>query len=553
MLVFAVGFVFRCWSIGTDLPNLYVADEPHHLNMAAHFASGDLNPHDFKYPSLWKYLLAVLLGVLYAAFLWLGLVASSADFASWFFHEPTVFYLSARLLAAACFALGAAMLFDAGRRYVDAATGLFMAFMLTLSPQLLLFGRDATLNSVMIMFVCCAIHALFGLQYRARRRDYLAAGLSVGLAISSHYIAAPLCLLMVLFHFQTSRIQRVHLNLVFGLIAIVGGFFIGSPYFFFDWRSAISDVFSLSQLHVPAVGQLQSNELATRAHSAWEQFLSLLKNLSRFLDPWALGSVSVLGCILFHPDRLRLLMWCLPAAVTSVAFAATYHGFFYRYSLAVYIPLLVPAAIGMSLLVRRLAHYRVAAWLLIAAVFALFMGRAIAFERERSLPDTRTLARSWILENVSAGESVFIDVPFNGPQLRMSRAQAGDLLEKTRVIGHPRRFYYEALLHNHPGGGYRLFYLRRGLVEVEDTPERTARSYEAQDTVNPVDDGFGTFVDNGVKIVVLSHSIDPARNQKWLTEMKSQCPLQVSFSPDNIHTKGKSIEIYRCPEVRTNG
>jgi len=549
LLIFVLAFALRAWHINADLPNLYLADEPHHLNIAAHFGTGDLNPHDFKYPTLWSYVLACLLGLLYVLEKCLGHISNTADFASFFFYSPTVFYWSARLVAAGFYSMGAAVLYQTGKRYFQTPMGWIMAGFLALSPSFYSFGRDATLNGIMVFFVCCAIYELSSLQRNGRLHDYVLSGLFLGLAISSHYIAAPLPLLLIEFHFLLEREKRRNKNLVLGLTAVAVGFLLGSPYFLLDWRKALSDLFSMGQLHLPVVGQLQHNELARRSHEAITQLLPLGKNLVYFLDGWGIG--FILACVGIAirktaKNHWTLAAWTLPALITSVMFTKTYHGIYPRYSLAVFIPLIVPASVGLNAIATYLRRFGIPHIALPGTIFILFSWQTIAYTKEQSLPDTRTLAKTWVLEHVPQGSKILLMDPFNCPQLRMTASQVERLRERTHRLHHQRWQYYNALAHNHPGGGYEIYYWQRDLVQVEDTAERTQQAYLAQDVIDLNAEGIEALRKAKIQMVILR--IDPNMRPPWLDEIENRFKLQASFEPNAQHAKGPILRIYTSPD-----
>src|SRR3990167_5852784 len=99
-LILSTAFFLRILGVDFGLPDITHPDEPHYVNIAAYFGSGDLNPHVFKYPTLWMYLLSAGYGVYYLLWSGFGLFKSPSDFAGMFVYDPTYFYLIARTLSA---------------------------------------------------------------------------------------------------------------------------------------------------------------------------------------------------------------------------------------------------------------------------------------------------------------------------------------------------------------------------------------------------------------------------------------------------------------------
>ncbi len=549
--LFLATLMFQAWNIGHDLPNLYHADEPHHLNIAAHFSTGDLNPHDFKYPTLWSYTLAVMLGLLFALNLLTGLVSSGLDFASSYFYEPTKIYLCARLLAAALFAGGVWVLYETGRKHYNHLTGLLAAAFLATGPAFWFYSRYATMNSLMIFLITLGVYFLHGVLNDADRKSYILAGLAFGLAISAHYIAAPLGFLIVAFHFLTPKSKRQHVHLLYGCLFVFVGFFIGTPFFLFDLKKALGDVFALGQLHVVALGESSQTELASRqVNRAW-QFLQIIKNSVYFLDPFGLG----LGCFLLAlglSKNKRTLaqraVWALPMVIMAVILSGAYHGNFYRYALGVYVPLVLPAAMGFSTLVDRMGKQKKYGLMAAGAIVMLFVMRSSVQTIELGRPDTRTLAKAWLNAHVPQGDKILLTDPFNTPQLTKSLTQVQELLVRGEKINHPRRHYYRALAHNHPGGGYMVYYLRRSLTEVEDTPERTERAYQSMESLDLATQGLKMVRQNNIKTVVVAKDfLYEKRNLGWMKELRERCILENTFYREPGLTQGPNLDIYSCP------
>src|SRR5262249_18953845 len=65
------GAELRFYAITYGLPAVFNADEPHLVNVAVSFGAGSLNPHFFKYPTLWMYTLAFAYGIYFA--IWSGM------------------------------------------------------------------------------------------------------------------------------------------------------------------------------------------------------------------------------------------------------------------------------------------------------------------------------------------------------------------------------------------------------------------------------------------------------------------------------------------------
>jgi hypothetical protein len=81
---------------------------------------------------------------------------------------------------------------------------------------------------------------------------------------------------------------------------------------------------------------------------------------------------------------------------------------------------------------------------------------------------------------------------------------------------------------------------------VEDLPERTEKSYEAQDALDLNRNGLAELQRRGIRTAVVYIDPEPKVHPLWLTEMRASYQRLAAFEP-NAKTKGPTIEIYRCP------
>ncbi len=540
LFFFLFPFALHLWNIGHDLPNLYSFDEPHHLNIAAHFGTGDFKPHDFKYPTLWPTALAFLFGSLYAGSFALGLVRSTADFAHQFLYSPTVFYLSARILSSFFVAAIPALFYYIGRTFYSKDFAVCAALLAATCPSLLDLGIEATPYGLEFFLICCALVPYHRIGRGGGRKAYAWAGFLIGLATSAQYTAAPLVLLLLVAT-DSNPFRKRWGGWIAGLGAALIGFLLGTPFFLQDLDRALGDVFSSGQLQIDQIsgGLAQYRLRATK---------EIALNGIQYMDPWGLGGLLALVALFFERGKIRqgLWRWFVPFAVLW-PLLTYYNGVSFRYLFAGVLPLIIPSTLGF-LRVWKMDRRRTLGGALALLMGILFLSHYVSFRRELSLPDTRTLAKEWILQNVRPESRLFLSGAFECPQLVMAKAQVARLLEKTSTVHHPREAYYRLLLSGHPGGGYDLTYLRRPNAEVTDLPRRTELHYEAYDTLAPQDEGMGSLRKKGIAYAVVDRNLENLPQHKnWISDLRRNLQLAARFSPSPGQIKCPDLEIYRDP------
>jgi 4-amino-4-deoxy-L-arabinose transferase-like glycosyltransferase len=180
--VLAGGLGLRLWGIGQGLPYAYNADEadhfvPHAVDM---FAEGTLNPHYFANPPAYTYVLHYLFALAYGG-------ASGVQHA--FDAHPADVYTLARVAAAVLGTIALWLLYTTGARLFGRAVGLLAAAIEAVA-FLPVFYAHLALNDVPTLApATLSLLGAAGVLRTGRPREYLLAGVGLGLACASKYTA----------------------------------------------------------------------------------------------------------------------------------------------------------------------------------------------------------------------------------------------------------------------------------------------------------------------------------------------------------------------------
>ena len=133
-VIVIAGVVLRVRGLSFGLPAVYNPDEIAIMSRALGFAKGDLNPHNFLYPSLYFYALFGWVAASFAVDWLLGIFGSITQFQQSLFIDPTAIYVAGRLLSVVCGALAILATWRLGSRIADGRTGLAAAAFLAVAP-----------------------------------------------------------------------------------------------------------------------------------------------------------------------------------------------------------------------------------------------------------------------------------------------------------------------------------------------------------------------------------------------------------------------------------
>jgi hypothetical protein len=415
----------RLLGIHRGLPYVYYTDEAITVNHAVAFGTGDLNPHDFTYPSLYMYVLAGVYGLIYAVGRVTGSIASTNDFVRLFFENATVFYLPGRLIAALAGVATVGMVYVFGRRAYGSAVGLVAAAFLSVSMAHVKWSHYVKAHVPAGLLVLVALSIAYSIYLgRDDWRHYLLAGAAAGLAASTIYHAGFVIVSVVVAHVlrwretrhSSARTPLVSGKLLGAIAASFGAFVLGTPFALLDWRTFMSD--------------LKSHGAMFYAGGFWETgpfypFSSLTGIMGK-----PLGLVALLG-LGYAVVRRRPRDWIVASQPLFLgAFLMVFPVREPQHMLIAYPALSILGASFLvdlvGWLVRRPTWRAIAVASAATLIIAMPAAGSLRDSYRLSLPDTRTLAKEWFESNIPGGSRVVMDsgkyyLGAFGPPLPLSR------------------------------------------------------------------------------------------------------------------------------------
>ena len=403
-LVLVVALVLRLWGVRQGLPYSYNTDEAtHFVPKAVGFFSHDLNPHYFLNPPGYSYL---LFGVFE---LWFG----SADAVrSAYTSDPTAVFVLARVIAAVLGTAAVGLTYMAAVRLFTRNVALLAAAVMAVA-FLPVFYSHLALNDVPTLApVALSLYGVGGVLRYGRRRDYLLAGAGVGLAAAFKYTGGItlMCLLAACVahgRAATGSGRTAARRLALAGLAALAAFVIANPYAVLDPSSFYSGITQQASL---AAGQ-DPVKLGSNPGSGIDYYL--------WTFTWGLGWVPALAALggaglLLVRRRLAMALVLLPACAVFIVFMGDQQRFFGRWLLPIFPIVVVLGAYFALETARWLARVRrvpVALTGALVAVLMLAQSAVAVFHNDEVLsrPDTRNVARSWMVSHVPAGSKVVIE------------------------------------------------------------------------------------------------------------------------------------------------
>lgn len=381
--ILLAAFLLRAWPLLMGVPVEH-PDEYTYVFIPLNFFSGDVNPHFFTYPTLHYYLLAGVYAI--------HCLASDFSFYEWVsFHylwQPedllqlarwvSVFFSSATVIV-----VGAIV-----RRFAGAQAGLVAASILACNVIHVRQSSLAAVDIPLTFWVVSAVWAALRLLECGERKDYLIAGVLLGLATSCKYPAAAIAPVFLVAHVLAGRRLFDH-RLWWIAGAALSSFMLSSPYVLLD--HGLSSKHILNQVQHVGEGR-GAADIPTALFHVW---ISL-----RHGSGW-IGLLATLACLVFLLRRPSPANWVLfTALLCYYAMISWGELTFVRYALPLIALQATLLGMGWSRLVGRW-RYVLWALLLVEPVYG-----SLQLVRIQGQKDTRIQARESIEALVPEGARI---------------------------------------------------------------------------------------------------------------------------------------------------
>ncbi len=525
--ILALAVALRLIGLRFGLPAVYNPDEVAIMTRALAFAKGDLNPHNFLYPTFYFYVLFAWIGVTFVVSWLTGVVASLAAFQAQFFTDPTLIYTAGRLLGVICGTLTVALTYIVGTRLHNRATGLTAALFLAVAPGHVRDSHYVKHDVPATLAIVIAQLAILRLLQRdtdtsPRATPFVLAGVACGIACSTHYYAVFLAFpLLLAIYFATHARGAPWLTTLTrtaqagAAAAIV--FFALSPFLLVEPATALRDIVANRQIVVDRAVTTQHalfGNLAVYARMLWTEAIG-----------WPVCLAALAGAALMLRGREReparrqaalvLLAFAIPFLlfISNTVAASRYLNpilptcaWLAAYAVSgIRVPAAATAAIAVAMSVPGLAQ----------------SARLDAFFRQ---PDTRTLAQQFIERTVPPGATILVQ-PYSVP-LTQSRDSLIEALQAHLGDLHrtppPPKFAMRLALNPYPLPAYRTIYLGEGGLDQD----KIYLSYYDTDASN------AALSHAGVQFIVLKRynvpdlAVEPLRER-----LAKTARLLATFSP----------------------
>lgn len=409
VLIVLAGAYLRLNNLGWGLPEVFEEATPWRqaLEMwGGGTGSLDFNPHFFNYPAFSFYIQWVGQAFVYLAGRATGEFSSIQQLQMQVESDPGRFILVGRLITTLFGIATIYLVYRIGRDIFSPVVGLAAALFLAFNFSHIRRGQFIATDVPLLFFVLLAFIPIYGIATRGCRKDYIWAGIFVGLAAGVKYpgflIAASVIAAHIRRHTAGKRDYRMIVSdpriYMSGALALLA-FFAVSPYCSLDYAGFIRD-FRFEQTHMK-IGHFGAPEQMVSYH---RYLISIFPAV--LTVPIAVLALPGLIYGIVRHRGISLVLLAFPLVYFAVIGSWKTAADHYMFPLLPF--LLSYAALFLYFVSRRIPSPKRGLLVFVAACLLLVPSviRINAFYSRQDIPDNRTIAREWIMANIGKGSGV---------------------------------------------------------------------------------------------------------------------------------------------------
>ena len=387
--------ILRLVGFKTGLPYVYNADEnAHFVPRAIGMFGHGWNPGYFINPPAFTYVLHVLFAIRWGT--------DPASVGGAFAANPTEAFAIARAASGFLGALAVPLTAIAGARlFEDKRVGFIAGALLAVAFLPVHYGHFALNDAPTMAPLALSLVGVAGIYRTGRMREYVIAGVGLGLAVATKYQAGIVVVTVVAAAFASPVVHNRLKGLAFAFAPMLLAFLVANPYALLDRAQFIDD---LQKQTSTAAGNEGGGKLG----------LAQTHGLAYYLQTftWGFGwlpsllALGGLGGLIARHRRLAIVL--APAPILLLLYFGNNSRFFARWMLPMYPILAMSAAWAIVALAER--------WrprVLIPALAALALLQPLVFSVHNDVvlarDDTRQVARDWMQQHIPIGTKIVME------------------------------------------------------------------------------------------------------------------------------------------------
>ncbi len=490
VVILILALILRLWGINFGLPQAQIGDEWALVYATFYTGVNTLKPLRYQYGALIPYILLLEYGAYYIFGFLSGSFSSPNDLFVKFVNDPSELILLGRVTMAIVGVLTVWLTYFIGKTFYTKRIGFIAAFFLSVVFLAVKESHYLKEGNLAAFFSLGCFYFILKIVQKAKPRDYVAAGITLGLGIGAKFESLLMLPIFLLGHLLANR--RIALKkLAYFFIGNIPFILLNFPMLFIDLNAYLAlfqHEFSLTTTNYP---------LHLLGRPIWWWFLNV--HLPQGLGiPLFVASILgfIISFIMTKQNKNYLFIPLLPIVfLVTIDFWQQFH--FARYALLTLPFYMLGAAVCIDWMTSYIKNKQQQHLFVCMALFALSwvsLIRVVKFNTLILQPDTRHSSKEWIEENIPSGSTVLVETALkpeyqanlNTP-LTLDKKSIIERIQTAYAYGYPATYLKALLKVNKNTIGYKIIptqrvNLVRDLVSDISTPVNDA-SYWADKKV----------------------------------------------------------------------
>jgi 4-amino-4-deoxy-L-arabinose transferase-like glycosyltransferase len=404
--IFVVAFTLRFWGITYGFPLFLNIDEPSILS-ATFEIKDNLNPDRFDWPHLYFYMNFLVYGIFAAV---REVVNVFIKVPSW--YEDYAYLFVSRLLTILLGSFTIFPLYYAAKELFSSKKVAYLAaLILTFLPIHVSESHMAKLDIAQTLFACFTFYYIIKVFKYGTLKNYLLAGVLIGLTTSIKYngflLFLPLLIagILQLKSYKEFLKFDIYKNLFLSGVASIVAFYVGTPFALIDYKTFWSEKYGVGVLwQFQNVGKISAEDYPIEVY---ETFMTMYRDNMGF-GLWILFSAIVLLFLFFNKRDKHYLLTIFPVIILSL-YVSTLERSPSHYFLT-FVPMYV---IGLSIFAKEVIdfitskvkiNYLISVTSILLLIFLPSAYTSVKNSYLFSQRDTRNIAYDWVKANLNEEE-----------------------------------------------------------------------------------------------------------------------------------------------------
>lgn len=399
LILLSIATLLRITSIFYGLPLHLSIDEPSLVSGIISLKE-NLNPGRFDWPHLYFYINFLFYGI--------GFILNTLNLVPSFWGDISIYFVISRLLSVLFGVLTILAIYIATKKiFANTKIAMLAATFVTFLPMHVLESRLAKLDIALTFFVTIAVYFIYKVYKDPSYRNFIIAGIIIGLAVSIKYNAFLIYLSLFLAFansggfLQKLKDYKTYLKFISAGIASLFAFLLGTPFALLDFGNFWSYKPRVGILwQFQNVGNVPWPEYSTHVYTT---FFEMYRN-DLGLGVWLLFMIFILMYLFFNYRKSLYNFTLFPAIIISLYISKLDRSpsHYFLFLLPLYI---IPLADFTYDILKRFTNLQfkhkvtLLIFLLIPSIYMSVL-QAIVYTRV----DTRLLAYNWFTANIKQNE-----------------------------------------------------------------------------------------------------------------------------------------------------